>query len=81
MGLTHHTKAIGNNKQWGPYFGQDIQLADKCNSNIDSISDFPNCYNYVPQPYKNSQNIKEAFTGSKDKYFGVEDYEVFEVIK
>jgi hypothetical protein len=67
MDLIQPTKAIGNNKDWGPYFGEDIAIADKCNINKNSTFDFPSCYNFTPKPYSNDQNSKEVFSGSKDK--------------
>lgn len=43
--------AILNNRQYGPLFGRDIQLSDKCNTNKNSYLGFPFSYNFTAKPY------------------------------
>ena len=43
--------ALVNNGKWGPCFGDDLQLSDKCNVNKNSNIYFPTHYNFTSKPY------------------------------
>ena len=48
---------IYNFSDMGPTFGNghDLQIADLCNSNNNSVGNFPCTYNRERQPYKSGQ--------------------------
>ncbi len=55
MDLIKPEHAIINNRQYGPCFGGDIQLSDKCNANKSSSLNFPYSYNFTAKPYTQNQ--------------------------
>ena len=68
---------------YGPIFGtgHDIYIADKCNSNSDSYTNFPGSYNRGSgEKIVNNQASKLTFGGvpSGDS-MRIEEYEVFRV--
>jgi hypothetical protein len=82
MSINDNKRAIYNNQTSGPTFGDsnDIYIADKCNTNNNSTSNFPISFNYNGQ-YTKGQTSCTAFSGAVDgKNYKVEEYEVFKVI-
>ena len=55
MDSTKPDYAIYNNRQWGPCFGDDIQLSDKCNTNRNSSLHFPYLYNFTAKQYNQKE--------------------------
>ncbi len=55
MHLIKPEHAINNSGQWGPLFGADIQLSDKCNTNRNSSLNFPYSYNFTAKPYTRNE--------------------------
>jgi len=68
-----------------PIFGgigqsYDLVIRENCSA-VNSYSDFPISYNMEgPNKYEKGQKSKTAFSGAtENRYFIVEDYEVFSV--
>jgi hypothetical protein len=85
-------QAIFGNASFGPIFGgigggifggaYDIYIADKCNMNNKSGTDFPFSYNYGSKYQKGQHQSWTALCGAlSGKQFKVVEYEVFQVIK
>lgn len=53
MDSTKPEYPIYNNRQWGPCFGDHIQLSDKCNTN--SSLQFPYHYNFTAKLYNQKE--------------------------
>jgi hypothetical protein len=79
MAITGNQYATANVASYGPTFGggHDIYIADKCNANSSSYSNFPTNFNYNGQ-YTNGQASYTAFSGGYN--YRVVEYEVFRVI-
>ena len=69
-------------KSSGPAFGwNDLVIADRCDINAYSLSDFPCTYNRQGSAYKqDSQESRASFSGATQGLkFKVIEYEVFKV--
>ena len=84
-------KMIPNNKDFlihhdqtkGPSFGGgDLVIADQCNRNKSSFSNFPSSYNREgPRKYYAGRSSYRMFSGAEEgSGFRVKEYEVFQVI-
>ena len=64
MKLVNSDKAVGCSAVLGPLFGEyDVRVADRCNSNYESFSNFPQSYNTDP-PYPKNQHTTSVFCGA-----------------
>jgi hypothetical protein len=72
----------------GPCFGEDLMIADRCDTNLSS-SAFPTTYNVQRkmseepiEEYERCQEITKLFCGaSEGQQFKVQEYEVFKIIR
>lgn len=74
MSLIQPSYAIINNVEYGPYFGMDLRIDDKCNKNKSSSCMFPYSYNFLPNPYDSMDQAYKIFTNSNQYNFGVAEY-------
>ena len=65
----------------GPIFGDcDIAILDGCNSNSNSVANFPNTYNRAGgDKLARSKDMYRIFSGGDTYSFRVEEYEVFKL--
>jgi hypothetical protein len=76
-------KLIECHPHWGPKFGagHDLAIADNCNTANGSYANFPTTYNRESNKIANSMQSCKDFSGAiGNKYFRVEEYEVFRVL-